>query len=277
MKFIRHPYLPITNTNLNYYQTDTESIYLANKNIYGESWYFFNKKITYSFNKHGFRMQNEVDSINLDNYILFFGCSNTVGIGMALEDTFSYRVSQKLNFDYINCAVGGVSPQYVWGGIVEFLNSVDKYPKIIIINWPSKDRTFYYNDDGLPIPKIPNSFNLTKQSEFDIMYGEFLKHKQNIILNFRLIRKSIQLICKNNLIKLIEFTMRHDGNDEENLMPMTYNEPIHFNRINDVNYVNQYFARDIQRFNVNNMKKLGHPGLIHQINAEKIILDKVSK
>ena len=40
-----------------------------------------------------------------DNYILFIGCSHTMGVGLELEKTYPHILSEKLKMDYYNLAV----------------------------------------------------------------------------------------------------------------------------------------------------------------------------
>jgi DNA polymerase III alpha subunit len=49
----------------------------------------------------------KIEDIDLNNYILFIGCSHTEGIGLELQTTYPYLVSEELKCDYYNLGLGG--------------------------------------------------------------------------------------------------------------------------------------------------------------------------
>jgi hypothetical protein len=63
------------------------------------------KKIKYKFNEQGFRAKN-FDQIDR-KCILFAGCSQTFGIGVNLEQTFSSIVSEYFNKECVNLGIPG--------------------------------------------------------------------------------------------------------------------------------------------------------------------------
>lgn len=92
--------------------SDSEKQYLKNlkrtrsrNDLEKHGW--IDKKITYSFNSHGFR--SEEFDFDENESILFFGCSYTVGIGLPTENTWPYIVSKNLNLKCFNLGVGGSS------------------------------------------------------------------------------------------------------------------------------------------------------------------------
>ena len=63
--------------------------------------------ISYTFNKEGFRSDEFTDGA--DDSVLFLGCSHTVGIGVDLESTWSYKVASSLGLRRYNLAIGAGS------------------------------------------------------------------------------------------------------------------------------------------------------------------------
>lgn len=129
---------------VNYTGGDTEEMYQKNSSSQSSEWYYRNKPFTYSFNNHGHRCKN-IDEIDLDNYILFSGCSHTQGVGLELETTYPYLLSKKLNCDYYNLAIPASGPDVVQYNILNWYYSIEKKPKLIVIQWPDHSRFLSYN------------------------------------------------------------------------------------------------------------------------------------
>lgn len=126
---------------------DAEYRYIANLENQPKDWYYRHTEITYNYNSLGHRCKN-IEDINLDNYLLFTGCSHTEGIGLELEKTFPYVVSQTLGIDYYNLAIGGSGSDVMTYNLVVWLNTVKKLPRALIILWPDSAR-FVINDEHL--------------------------------------------------------------------------------------------------------------------------------
>ena len=90
-----------SNTTLAYRGLDSEENLHINLASQPNDWYYRNKTITYQYNEYGHRCKS-IHDIDLDNYILFAGCSHTEGVGLELETTFPYLVSNQLGNDYYN-------------------------------------------------------------------------------------------------------------------------------------------------------------------------------
>jgi hypothetical protein len=120
---------------VNFSGSDTAERFIANLKLQPEDWYYRNNPISYSRNKNGHRCK-DIEDIDLDNYILFSGCSHTEGIGLRLEDSYAYLLSNKLNMDYYNLAVGGTGTDAVNYNIATWFAKVKKPPKLVIVQWP---------------------------------------------------------------------------------------------------------------------------------------------
>jgi hypothetical protein len=107
-------------------------------------WYYRDKQITYKFNKHGHRSK-EISDLDLDNYILFTGCSHTQGVGLELETTYPHLVSKELNMDYYNLGLAATGPDVVLHNLLNWWYTVRQKPKIVVIQWPDHSRFLSYN------------------------------------------------------------------------------------------------------------------------------------
>jgi hypothetical protein len=118
-----------------------DSIKLLHNNLQNKpnDWYYRDKDISYNYNSLGHRSTN-LDNINLDNYILFMGCSHTEGVGLLLEDCYSHIVAKELNCDYYNLSVGGTGIDTMMHNLNIWLAVVKKRPKYIVWQWPEPSR-----------------------------------------------------------------------------------------------------------------------------------------
>lgn len=204
------------NQTYEFYMTDSEDLWKKNCAQFGPRWHWYDKKIVYKFNALGYRMNKNLDQVDLDNYILFLGCSNTVGVGMPLEQTFAYMISQKLDCDYINAAVGGGSPDFVYYNFSKLMSQAPRLPWAVVVNWPEMYRTMYWENDHENTSKEIITFFGPNFSTPDIVpkihsswisaYREFLRNTQHVQNRFDFIRKTIQFICGINGIPLYECT-----------------------------------------------------------------------
>lgn len=144
-----------------------------------QDWIYRTETITYQYNQHGHRC---VDIENLDKrYILFAGCSHTEGIGLKLENTYSYLVAQHYNTSYYNLAIGGAGPYTVMYNILGFLSKVKFKPLLVILQWPDFER--YY--ELVNTDNNQYMFNYLTATHPNDLYKSMLMHnvpyKQNVL------------------------------------------------------------------------------------------------
>lgn len=94
--------------------------------------------IDYNYNNLGHRCQN-VDDIDLNNYILFTGCSHTEGYGLPLEKSYPFLTSKKLGLDYYNLALSGTGFDVVFHNLMIWVQ-IYKKPKCLVIQYPNSAR-----------------------------------------------------------------------------------------------------------------------------------------
>jgi hypothetical protein len=187
------------NTRLMFSGSDDKQQYQQNLKKQPSNWYYRDIEISYDYNSLGQRSKN-IEEIDLDNYLLFSGCSYVEGIGLELEKTFPYVVSNELGLAYYNLGLGGSGIDIMAYNLLTWLNTVGKLPKAVVILWTFEERFTTLsrpNEDGL-------RFNLPKASDGNA--GRFLslgkqigyfKAKRN--LNSRLVT---QHYSKTKIIEL---------------------------------------------------------------------------
>lgn len=147
MKFYNYNLIgsPTSNVVSNFSHTDSEHLLTKNKEKI-KDWVYNNIQIEYSYNENGHRCKALKD-IDLDNYILFVGCSNTEGIGLKLEHTFPYIVSSKLSSDYYNLGIGSTGIDVMEYNLFTWLKNVHAKPKFIVVQWTDYSRFLSKNLD----------------------------------------------------------------------------------------------------------------------------------
>jgi hypothetical protein len=276
---IKSPFLNEHNVKTIYNSTDSFENFKINCKNLGPKWIWANKPIVYKFNSFGYRMEKELNEIDFDSYLAFFGCSFTTGVGLPLEETFSYRISKTLKIDYINGAIGGSSVDFAFYNIIHLLSSAPKNPKAIIINWPDISRTFYWHNNFMDfyLANVDVSDKFWKNA-----YKLFIIEDSHMNNRFHHYRQVLHLLCKSLKIKLFEFTFIQSNLDE---FLKTHSEVRRFSFFDskfgpkpnggyDLEHLNKFCARDInpKSLNKNNLFTESHPGVHVQQNVEKEFL-----
>lgn len=119
--------------------SDSAKLFAENLKSQPKDWYYRTHKISYIRNSNGHRCK-EISDIDLDNYILYTGCSHTEGIGTELEKTYAHLLSNKLNCDYYNLAIGGTGTDVVNYNLAMWFAKIKKPPKLVVLQWPNHIR-----------------------------------------------------------------------------------------------------------------------------------------
>lgn len=128
---------------------DNQEQYLTNVVNQPDDWYYKDKTITYSFNSLGHRSK-EVQDLDKNNYILFLGCSHTMGVGLELEKTFPYLISKKLECDYYNLGLPAAGVDVLEYNLLTWFAKINRAPKAIVIQWPDHSRFTSYMPEYAP-------------------------------------------------------------------------------------------------------------------------------
>ena len=132
------------NTTLRFIGGDLEVQFKKNAPTQPDDWYYHTTEITYSFNDNGHRCK-KFEDINQDNYILFIGCSHTMGVGLELEKSYPYLLSKELKMDYYNLAIPATGMDIVEYNLLMWLFKIPKKPKLVVIQWPDPSRFAEYD------------------------------------------------------------------------------------------------------------------------------------
>ena len=143
--------LNICNITLDFLPADTNERLEENKKIAGEDWYYCSHPLSYKINDIGHR-SNNINEIDLSNYILFTGCSHTFGIGLELEKLYGVKIANLLKTDYYNLSIPGTGIDVMEYNLLMWFGKIKQPPKLLIIQMPDHTRYCSYN------PYIGNSF-----------------------------------------------------------------------------------------------------------------------
>ena len=116
------------------------------------------------YNSHGHRCK-EIEDVDLDNYVLFAGCSHTEGVGVTIEDSYPGQVAKELDCDYYNLSVGGGGIDAVEHNLLMWFLLHDKPPKYVFCEWPPHSRYMC---------KIPRQKNLCPVGPWDDVISKFI-------------------------------------------------------------------------------------------------------
>ena len=148
---------------------DFEERFKQNLKSQPDDWYYRFNEVTYDINQLGHRSKN-IEDIDLDNYILFTGCSHAEGIGLELEKTFPYLTANDLGTDYYNLALGGSGIDVMTHNLMMWIHTVKKLPKALIIMWPQTTRFARLQECGELLSfEVPSCATSTDDEKFIVM------------------------------------------------------------------------------------------------------------
>ena len=162
------------------------------------------RTINYTFNKDGFRSEEFIDSIN--DSIVFLGCSLTMGIGMALEDSWTYKVARSFKLRRYNLGIGGGSADtcfrlaHHWVPILK--------PKYVVMLIPPPGRFEVLKSNGISQYSV-------QSTELHIVnfIQEWISSSANTKLNYTKNILAISAICKDLNIPFFVKDIRDTGNE----------------------------------------------------------------
>ena len=102
------------------------------------------KSVVYDFNDFGYRANHDYGPILNENKIVCIGCSFTEGVGLYIEETWPYILSQKLNKPYIQLSIAGASAGYVMWQLKNVIENIQT-ENIYVFN-PPFGRVFELTD-----------------------------------------------------------------------------------------------------------------------------------
>jgi len=133
------------NITLPFVGGDSKRQFIENSATQPPDWYYHTHDISYEYNSFGHRSKN-INQIDLDNYVLFTGCSHTTGIGLKLEHTYPYLISQKMQCSYYNLSVPATGIDVLEHNLLIWISTIKKKPRAVFIQWPDHSRFITYNE-----------------------------------------------------------------------------------------------------------------------------------
>jgi len=127
--------------------TDTDERFKKNLTLQPSDWIYRTKSISYNLNKDLYRT-HEFETIDWENSVVIFGCSNVFGVGLAESDTVSTQLSSLINKPVINMGVNGTSIMYNLYNSVILLAGYPT-PQAVIQLWSNYDRCSYFREDEI--------------------------------------------------------------------------------------------------------------------------------
>lgn len=203
-----------------FFATDSEEKFNRNLKKLGNNWYWASRPFTYKFNSMGYRMK-ELDQVDYDNYIIYFGCSHTVGVGVPLERSYAYQASAQLGLDYINAGVCGSSPDYNYINFMRYIETAfqaKKLPRALVMNWPGINRTCFWGETELFLHYVPRTDpHNDYPGNFHQTYKVMLAQQAHQLKKFSLQRDMMTSTCKRLGIPFLEFTCEFWFSDYQDL------------------------------------------------------------
>lgn len=234
--------------------------------------------VTYKHNSYGYRC-NEFKN----QEIVFLGCSNTYGMGLEINHTWPYLLSEKLGIDYINLGKGGDSaqaqvikafqffkefynPKYIFALLPIFRAEFPKVNNILDKNTKTEKPIIlqhFFDNDHKHIKKIfQTPYNL----------DEILPREVPVFYSFMFIQMLIEY-CNSNNIKLFWTTYDINSDDIKHLLNLKKeNEPfgLNFFHKNDLKNETCHFEfKDYKDFNIAADK--GHVGFHYHIHLAELL------
>jgi hypothetical protein len=194
---IQHPYTEYANKKLLWLPTDTKERYDQNlKDNYNllDQFGWVDSTISYQFNSLGFRSEEFTKSDNA----VFLGCSHTVGVGLPLENTWPYYVSQALNLKCYNLGIGGGSLDLAFRLSYYLLKELQ--PKFVFLLCPGRFRMELFEGNDL-ISFLPA--NSDGHKKLNYFYKCYLENDYNHFLNQQKNILAIKTLCNDLNIKFI--------------------------------------------------------------------------
>ena len=178
--------------------SDTEALFNENmtnpeKRAALEHFGWTRDNISYKFNADGFR--SEEFTYEPNDSVLFLGCSLTMGVGLDLESTWTYKVASSLGLRRYNLGVGGGSPDMCFRLAYHWIPLLR--PKYVVMLTPNSVRMEIVMDRSIRM-YLPTS------RPIDEFYVNWLSHPANADMHKLKCVMGVQTICNNIGVPLIE-------------------------------------------------------------------------
>jgi len=169
-----------TPTTMKWCGTDTEELYYRNckDDQYKNSLNYYEKNpIEYKFNNYGFRTPDDFNDEGEGN--IFLGCSFTFGLGLHLEDTWSYKVNKEIGGKFWNLSLPGCGMDESFRYLYEFKDYL-KIKNIFHLAPPFQKTRYEFIVDDEPL-----RLNLADGSMIERQHSDILIDSKYQLLHFQ--------------------------------------------------------------------------------------------
>ena len=177
---------------------DTRELYLSNRkhrsDLLRRHGWWDQSAIEYRFNAQGFR----ADEFTASAGTVFLGCSFTVGIGVAYEDTWPRRVSSALGSACWNLGQGAGAMDTCFRLAEHWIPRLRPTRVVIMNTLPA--RMELIGRDGVPHP-----YSANHSGAVPAFLREWLDHDENIRLNYLKNSWAIRQLCDREQVPFYEW------------------------------------------------------------------------
>ena len=161
--------------------------------------------VSYTFNKEGFRADEFTYEPN--DSVLFLGCSHTVGLGVDLESSWTYKVASSLGLRHYNLGVGGGGPDMCFRLAHHWIPRLR--PKYVMMLTPMAGRMEIVVENAIIqlLPKSLKHLERTLIDKLEPFYNAWLSHPANTDMNLLKCSLGVESICNSIGVPLIEIPL----------------------------------------------------------------------
>lgn len=176
---------------------------------------WFDQKIIYQFNSHGFRSP-EFD-IN-DNYFISVGCSFTFGTAIQTEQRYSDIVAKQTGLTSYNLGIQGGCDDTSVRLLITWLDKLK--PKFVVYQNTFEQRFEVIDDQWSVIYGINSALGGEVAQDYGLIYKQILTTEYNEQIRARKNQLAVRQLCQEHGVKLIEvsyidFLKTHDISSRE--------------------------------------------------------------
>lgn len=133
-----------SNIEVDFIGGDSADMFAERAPTQSPDWLYHTKKFTYKFNDLGHRTKR-LSELDFDNYVLYVGCSHTMGVGLEEETIYPHLLSKELGMDYYNLALPATGIDVLEYNLLTWISTTKKQPKLIVVQWPDHSRYIEYD------------------------------------------------------------------------------------------------------------------------------------
>ena len=175
-------YFP-SNKSFDWIRMDNEDKFNRNFSKFKSLEYYKKNPIEYNYNNFGFRTPDDFNDTDEGN--VFLGCSDTMGIGHLLENTWAYKVNKEVGGKFWNLSQGGCGIQTDYRLLYGWKETL-KIKNIFHFTHPHP-RFEFFDEDGEFFRMAPwddNQLKNVNKFYLDYLSGEeYCNYNQEIYIN----------------------------------------------------------------------------------------------